>query len=89
LTCFFSSDGKKRAETKIGDGEKRRGRNSGKDMRQSMLLLFASVYYTVENLCVRRRKLFDKRQSLPEEALGEGGNEANFNKQADNSLKGG
>ena len=63
LTCFFSSDGKKRAETKIGDGEKRRGRNSGKDMRQSMLLLFASVYYTVENLCVRRRKLFDKRQS--------------------------
>ena len=54
-----------------------------------MLLLFASVYYTVENLCVRRRKLFDKRQSLPEEALGEGGNEANFNKQADNSLKGG
>ena len=32
-------------------------------MRQSLLLLFASVYYTVENLCVERRKLFDKRQS--------------------------
>ena len=30
-------------------------------MRQSLLLLFASVYYTVENLCVERRKLFDKR----------------------------
>ncbi len=32
-------------------------------MRQSLLLLFASVYYTVENLCVERRKLFDKRQA--------------------------
>ena len=72
LTCIFSSDGKKRAETKIGDGEKRRGRNSGKDMRQSMLLLFASVYYTVENLCVRRRKLFDKRQDLHWGETGDG-----------------
>src|SRR5258708_11119789 len=30
-------------------------------MRQSLLLLFASVYYTVEKLSVERRKLFDKR----------------------------
>jgi hypothetical protein len=33
-------------------------------MRQSVPVLFASVYYTVENLCVRREKLFDKRHYL-------------------------
>ncbi|SRR6266702_6261643 len=66
MSRIFSSDGKKTAETETGDG-KRRGRNPGKDMRQSVSVLFASAYYTVENLCVRREKLFDKRhkQYLP------------------------
>ena len=49
------------AETVPG---KRGSRNPGKDMRQGVPVLFASVYYTVEWLWVKREKLFYKRQVL-------------------------
>jgi len=59
LTCIFSPDDEKKAESRSVD-EKRKSQNPGKDMWQSMLVLPVSVYRAIENLYVRREKLFDK-----------------------------
>jgi hypothetical protein len=52
--------GKRQQELRLVT-RKRRRRNLGKDMWQSVPVLFVSVYYTVEGLCVKREKLFYKR----------------------------